>query len=222
MPRLRKFAGFVAQHLGWFVGIVVAVLIAPAIAKQWSDRNQELSLKRDLVASVSSSVATTVTRGEEIARQGGSGLDRQEALDTWLQSQASLTGSFIVYFPGGPVHQMWSNAIKKPDGANWIGFRDAVYDYVELSCCGPNPDRDVDDITRFLRASGVTVSQHDRNVLANRDNETRSQFVDSFHKLGLKLFDVRNKFLGRLVQAHAQGFSRGWRDFAHNLVHPLG
>ena len=222
MPRLGQFAGFVRRHLGWFIGIVVAVLVAPAIAKQWSDRNQELSLKRDLVASVSSSVATSVTRGEEIARQDGSPRDRQDALDGWVQNQSSLTGSFIVYFPDGPVHQMWSNALKRRTGADWVGFRDAVYDYVELSCCGPQANQDVDDITRVLRRYGITVSQRDVTVLAPRDKQSRAQFDDSFHRVGLKLFALRNKFLGQLAEAHAQGFRRGWRDFAHNLIHPVG
>jgi hypothetical protein len=213
---------FVGQHLGWCVGILIAVLVGPAIAKQWSDRNQELSLKRDLVANVSSSVAASVTRGEEIARQGGSARDRQNALDAWVQNQSTLTGSFIVYFPDGPVHQMWSNAVKKPTGANWLGFRDAVYDYVELSCCGPHANRDVADIAQLLRKFGITFSQHDLTVLAARNKESRTQFDDSFHRVGLKLFALRNKFLGQLVQAHAQGFSRGWRDFGHNVVHPVG
>jgi hypothetical protein len=49
---------FLWRHAGWGIGILVAALIGPAIAKQWSDRNQELSLKNDLVAGLSTSVAT--------------------------------------------------------------------------------------------------------------------------------------------------------------------
>ena len=129
----KRFLLFLARHSGWWIGIVVAALIAPAIGKQWSDRNQELSLKRGLVADLSSAVATSITRAEEIARQGGPGLDRQNALDAWIRNQSSLTGSFVVYFPRGAVHQLWSNTLKKREGSNWIGFRDSVYDYIELS-----------------------------------------------------------------------------------------
>jgi hypothetical protein len=229
LTRLERLVAFLRRRSGWWIGILVTALIVPAIGKQWSDRNQELLLKNGLVASLSSEAATAITSADEIAGRGGSAARQRTAMAAWTLSKSGLTGSFLVYFaPHGAVLDMWSNTLKNPTTYDTVGLRDVITYYLELACCDKNAvdtATEADDITGFLAKiddCGVSCKKAERAILENRDHEDQSLFRHAFHRLGLRLFDARNKFLDALVHAHAQGFSDGWGDFIHNVSHPVG
>jgi len=208
--RWRRAARLTRKLLLWAAALAIAAVAIPAATKQWTDRQQGLELKRDLVSDIGESSYDAFSRARAIAYLPSAQTTprRLDALSAWVHDEGRIDGTFRTYLPG----------IGRND---WAAFRDALFYYVRLSCCENRVQRhrDIGLVRSFVDREklddGIQWDVVERGQAAvPRSNPTL--YADAYDHLGRRVL-LGSPFLA-IRRANLEGLSSGWRDFAHDVV----
>ena len=107
-PSWRSRAGALRRGGTWLVALLVASLVLPALTTQWSDRQNELSLKEALVSQLTFSAATAIEEAHYLVLdESVPGPLRTESLraryvaiaKAWNIDMFTLESKIKAYFP---------------------------------------------------------------------------------------------------------------------------
>jgi hypothetical protein len=213
--RLRARVGRIggSKPVKWLAVTIAAALIFPALTKQWSDRQAELTLKNSMVTDISEGVETAYVGARDVVYSTGSyiqGLEaRNKTLEAWREASAKVDPSFYAYFPGQSVTNEWTS------------YKAAIAGYVLLACCDQESHADdlaavrdfVRRVTLFTTRPGGSL-----DILATGPGSDPSLYQSVYTWVGVQLLGYRGQLLAHLIQANAEGYSSGIGDFLHDLL----
>lgn len=198
----------------WALLSLVGVLVVQALAKQVSDRQKELELKRSLASDLGSSSFEAFAQARSLVYlpiDEGAGARRHEILTAWISDEGRLDGAFRSYLPSR----------KHAVGSQWGGFRDGLYAYLRLACCETASENRflLRDLQAYLRARGATQAVPPKaaerwSTLQSGPNSPG--YADAYDWLGRQVL-LLAPFRG-IEKSEPEGFSIGFWDFAHDAI----
>lgn len=209
---LARGALWITRKLGkWVLISVIGALVVPALTKQWSDRQKELELKRDLASDIGSSSFSAFAAARTIAylpREKRTAERRLLLLSDWISNEGRIDGIFRAYLYPKSKHEVT---------VEWSSFRDGLYDYLRLACCEKYRSGVIRRVQRYLERQGLTEAlPPNRQWSMLACGPGCDGYADAYDWLG------RQVLLGapyRGIEASdPTGFSNGFRDFVHDVV----
>jgi hypothetical protein len=198
----------------WALLSLVGVLVVQALAKQVSDRQKELELKRALTSDLGSSSFEAFAEARSLAylpRAERTPARRLAILTGWISDEGRLDGSFRSYLPKR------NHAV----GDQWLGFRDGLYTYLLLACCQTPSQRSarLEQVDAYLRAQGATQALPP--TAANRWQALRRGpghpgYARAYDWLGGEVL-LLAPYRG-IEKSKPEGFSIGFGDFLHDAI----
>jgi hypothetical protein len=210
------------------LGFLAVSLVVPAATRQWADRAQELSLKKDLITDVAVSSTEAIESAKCVvsycypeavafrnnpdpARSFEVNAAGQRLLmstrEAWLKTGASMDPVFTAYFPGDPV------------GGRWDDFSTAVTAYIRIASseCGAARDADMTVLRDHFPGIDSTTWTDLIQDIGPDCLQTPETFVLAYNSLGDTFLREREDLIRGIVRANAEGYSSGWRDFFRDL-----
>jgi hypothetical protein len=198
----------------WALVSLVGVLIVQALAKQVSDRQKELELKRSLSSDLGSSSFEAFAEARSLAylpEAARTPVRRSEILTAWISDEGRLDGAFRSYLPSR----------NHAAGREWGGFRDGLYAWLTLACCQKRDARitRVQEVETYLREQNATdpfLAEAAAKWATIRCGSGCSGFADAYDWLGREvlLFTPYHE----ITSSSPEGFSNGFWDFAHDAI----
>ena len=230
--RSRRLLSRSTRRTMWAVaGFLIASLVLPAATKQWSDRSDELQLKRDLVSKITQDTTDLLTTAEcvvsgctintwmlqrdptgQILLEAQSELNRlaRDATAKWRTSTEVIDVLLRTYFPESELLSEWDQF-----SATILAF-----ERIGRAECGAAREADM----ALLRAELPHVGEgvwHDLVAGIGPDClTTPSHWPPAYGYLALALLEHRQSLTDQIVRANAVGYSSGWRDVLDDL-YPL-
>jgi hypothetical protein len=201
-----------SKPVKWLAVTIAAALIFPALTKQWSDRQAELTLKNTMVTDISEGVETAYVSARDVVYSTGSYIQelvaRNKASDAWRETAAKVDPSFFAFFPRQSVSDEWAS------------YKGAIYGYVGLACCDQEfQAKDLAAVRDFVqRVNPSTTTSHSWDVLGAGPEIDPSLYQRAYTWVGLMLLYDRGVLEEHLVHANAEGYSSGIVDFLHDVI----
>jgi hypothetical protein len=229
-------AGAIRSGGKWLAALVVASLVLPALTTQWSDRQNELSLKEALVSQLTLSAATAIEEAHALV------LD-ETVLDplpterlraryvaiakAWNIEVFTLESKLNAYFPDARLreepHQGLGDALGR--------YNLHVQDFILLSgdICSDNRvfRLALGRLERYLPGIGEETWEALRSSAASADDlhgcwKRTEEFRRAFQEpLGRDLLEKRQSIVETIIHSGAEGYSVGFRDFLRQILPPL-
>jgi hypothetical protein len=212
------------------VALVVASLAIPAATKQWSDRQEALALKGDLVAIADASTETYAealaipVRGREQGKRSALNLQRRLTTE-WTGKEAVVYARLKTYFDDNLSDQ-------------WIDYQLAMRRWIALGCCGPAHDGDRVAVRVYLDEHPpsetwrrdydlgpwawrvLKCAPHDEDAVCRKSGlspKGHRDFDESYIISGQALNGSLERLVQRIRESDVKGFSTDWRDFIDDL-----
>ena len=212
------------------VGFLVASLVVPAATKQWSDRPDELQLKRELVADVTRLTTETVILAHCVVTQCTFDHLRTEK----PPEEALLEATADLYQMNRQVNNEWSTFSEEirtllrtyfPESglpAEWTSFSEAVSAYLRIGSgeCGAERRADMDILRAELPAVHEDTWRDLVRGIGSDCTAMPTHWALAYSNVADALLDRRQSLTDRILRANAVGYSSGWRDFLDDL-YPL-
>lgn len=226
-----RHRGGLAKGLGAMFVLLLGSLAIPAATRQWSDRQQALALKADLVVEFTGPLSKAYAEALAIPVLGREkGMPpalalRRELRTRWLSTSAVITARFAAYFGG--------NLEKR-----WLDHQDAMFAWLALGCCGHDGDGNLETVRSYLRRHPPSEDwQPDRTSLEKehgtpwkllkcaphdldkgcRSSKANRKFNAGYEWVGRGLNNRHAVLLEDVLDSDVTGFSTGWTDFLKNL-----
>lgn len=210
------------------VSLLAAGLVLPAATKQWSDRTQELELKKELLSQMSEASTTAIDSSycivlrcepeEIVSRQlsdptllrdaAVAGQRRiNETLSGWSVKSARIGTLLKAYFPGSSLL------------ADWEAHAEAVTAFTRLgtSNCGPARLESM----RKVESRVPEVMRREWSGLLDGIGATcqltPASFEDSYLLVGDALEKDQQSLGDQVLKANTNGYSTGFGDFFKDL-----
>jgi hypothetical protein len=224
LPRKSVYRVLVAV-----LGFLVASLVVPAATKQWSDRPQELSLKRDIITNITESSTDAILISEcivslclpEQVALRGNPEDRSRISDadaagqrtlennnrSWAKTGAVVHALLEAYFPDGQVDTQWD------------GFSRAIASYLRLASseCQEARDRDMAVLQGYLSNVEPAVWDDLLRDLNSTCGNTPYHFMVAYYTVGDELLKKRDYITRKIMEENPLGYSGGLGDFVRDL-----
>jgi hypothetical protein len=194
----------------WALASLLAVLVVQAVTKQWSDRQKELELKRDLASDIGTSSFGAFADARTLAYfdpEKRTPERRSAVLDNWVRDEGRIDGIFRAYLPRGN-HEVTEQ---------WIRFRDGLYEYLRLACCEDRRLQTMRRLRTYLRNEGFSAA-----LLPSARWEALScgppcaGYADAYDWLGREV--LRGAPYRAVEEAEPDGFSSGFGDLVHDVI----
>jgi hypothetical protein len=201
----------------WALALLTGSLAIPALTKQWADRQQELTLKSDLITDVSRASAQAFADAKLILQLDSSKTHarRLMARRAWEVAEGDADARYNIYFDNTQAEKEWD------------AYRDVIYDYISAACCDEHRKVDLRNLRVYLGSPEPwkEFRTDPWEILSCGPGEScrsvSSQFARAYTWLGIAILDLRSRLLDTLRQADATGFSRGTKDFLNDTFTPL-
>jgi hypothetical protein len=212
-PRAKVVRIGGSKPVKWLAVTIAAALIFPALTKQWSDRQAELTLKNAMVTDVSEGVETAYDDSHAVVYSTGGYIQqlkaRNKALDAWREAAAKVDPSFYSYFPGQSVTDEWTS------------YKAAMIGYVEIACCDQvSQANELAYVRDFVQRVNLFTTRPggSLDILAAGPGSDPILYRAAYTWVGLQLLGYRGTLEGHLVHANADGYSSGPVDFLHDVI----
>jgi hypothetical protein len=212
--KLARIGG--SKPVKWLAVTIAAALIFPALTKQWSDRQAELTLKNAMVTDISEGVETAFDGARDVVNSTGSYIQglkaRNKTVNAWREAAAKADPSFVAYFPRQSVTDEWTS------------YKTPTIDYLALACCDQEFHAAylaaVRDFVQRVNPSTTPApgASSSWDILAAGAESDPSRYRIAYTWVGLQLLYYRGVLEEHLVHANAEGYSSGIGDFLHDLL----
>jgi hypothetical protein len=207
LPRLRKTAL-------WLLALLVASWVLPALTRQWSDRQAELTLKTTLLTKMSEGLSRSVAAAETLVQRDPPPVMAASARDNllldWEETEANVRSILTAYF-GFDSESAFAQ------------FGGMVSRFIALSCCDDDRETDVDELRNWYERKwrGYKVInpppvQDPWGVLTSQTPP--SSYLAVYDWFGDELVDSGFVFSLDWQEANAQGFSTEFGDFLRDVL----
>lgn len=197
--------------------LIVASVLVPAATRQWSDRQSILTVKQSLITEVSDGAVAGIRAAQEVPGLAGEDEARiqacDDALDAWVDAEATIDPVFALYFPESRARALWSE------------YRDVVYDYVALSGCSRNPRGDLAFIREYFDAHPLMnpdpppVLGRDPWAILAESTPNELAYQETYGWLGQQILRHRGLLHRELLaESHARGYCSGFADFLREVL----
>ena len=213
--------------------LLLSSLAIPAATRQWSDRQESLALKGDLLVDLTgpSSKAYAEALGLPVlGREKGSraALALRRTLRTeWLSTSAVIDARFATYFSDDLEDQ-------------WLEHQAAMFGWLALGCCGHDGDGNLEAVRSYIHRHPpserwqqsesrmaleaehgtpwklLACAPHDLDK-ACRSPKGNRNFDVGYVWVGQALNNRRAVLLEDVLDSDVTGFSSGWGDFMKDL-----
>ena len=209
---------------------LAASLIMPAATKQWSDRSDEIAMKRDLINRITEVSTEAILTADCVV----SFCLPEYALVTGDNADpAAVRASIVAYRRALVVNDRdWAKAKSVTDDvlgayfsdtrleADWEEYAAAVDAYLRVGqeYCGAVRDADMG----LLRGYLINIRPQIWVDLVRDLNEdctnTPPQFPPAYKEVARELLSQREVITDNIMQADAAGYSDGFDDFVRDLI----
>jgi hypothetical protein len=247
-PWYVALARRLARPSAWALTLLVGSLLVPAITKQWSDRQEELSIKTSLVTDISESATTAVNKERiivsgvlpetqvrqrvETLYQQARGADKQKRKQQLEAAEQAETRAKQVfhndnYYPWaakGAVIQAKLDAYfpNSKIAADWRAYVQLIKDYIVLgsSDCGSIRATVVERIRGYLHEEPGTKWETLKKPTAdpNCRKAWTPGFTSTYYYLGDPMLKPLEPLLRGITGSQISGFSRGWGDLVRDVL----
>jgi hypothetical protein len=230
---LERHRKGLAKGLSAFLVLLLGSLAIPAATRQWSDRQEALALKGDLLVDLTGPSSRAYARALAIpvlGRENGKlpAIALRRKLRTgWLSTSAVIDARFATYF-GDDLEE------------EWLDHQAAMFAWLALGCCGHDEDGNLEAVRSYLHrhppseqwrqsesrqnlevAYGtpwklLECAPHDLDV-GCRSRKGNPSFDAGYTWVGQALNNRRATLLERVLSSDVTGFSSGWTDFLKSL-----
>jgi hypothetical protein len=205
-----------SKPVKWLAVTLAAALIFPALTKQWSDRQAELTLKNAMVTDISEGVETAYDGARDVVNSTGSYIQelkaRNKTVNAWREAAAKADPSFVAYFPRQSVTNEWTS------------YKTAMIDYVALACCDQEFHAAylaaVRDFVQRVNPSTTPApgASSSWDILAAGAESDPSRYRIAYTWVGLQLLYYRGALEGDLIHANAEGYCSGIVDTFRTII----
>jgi hypothetical protein len=200
----------------WALGLYVGSIVVPAATQQWSDRQAALALRAKLITDVSAASTRSFNAASDIARATKPKLAdaKVKATAAWVASEGSFDATYKTYFDKTTARAAWSR------------YREAMFDYVALSCCDEaHRLGDLEVVHRFVGAAppprGIRDPWQVLECGAREGCTPDAAYGEAYTWLGTQVLSRRGTLLQALRDSPVAGFSETRGDFLRKILHPL-
>jgi len=212
-PRARVVRIGGSRPVKWLAVTLAAAIIFPALTKQWSDRQAEMTLKNAMVTDISEGEETAYVGTRDVIYSTGGYVQQLEArnksLEDWRLAAAKVDPSFYAYFPGQSVTNEWTS------------YKEAILGYVGLACCDQAfQAHDVAAVRDFVRRVNLFTTHPggSLDILAAGPASDPSLYQSAYTWVGLQLLGYRGQLLDHLIHANAKAYCSGILDFLRTTI----
>jgi hypothetical protein len=208
---------------------LAASLIMPAATKQWSDRSDEIAMKRDLISRITEASTEAVLTADCVVSFC---LPEYALVSDDNADPAAVNASIIAYRRALVVNdRAWAKAKSVTDDvlgayfsdtrleADWEEYAFAVDAYLRVGqeYCGAARDADMNLLRGYLSNIDPQVWADLLRDLNEECTNTPVEFPPAYSEVANELLARREVITDNIIQADAAGYSDGFEDFVHDL-----
>jgi hypothetical protein len=219
----------VLRLLATLLTFLAASLIMPAATKQWSDRSDEIAMKRDLISRITEASTEAILTADCVVSFC---LPEYALVSDDNADPAAVNASIVAYRRALVVNdRAWAKAQSVTDdvlGAyfsdtrlemDWEEYAAAVDAYLRVGqeYCGAARDADMGLLRGYLSEIGPQVWADLVRDLNEECTNTPPEFPPAYREVSNELLARREVITDNIMQADAAGYSDGFEDFVRDL-----